>query len=50
VDKRIVFVNRLKIAYRILCQFYLNVISKLHACTFVTCSLNVIKTVRYPKV
>jgi len=23
-------------------QFYLNVISKLHACTFVTCSLNVI--------
>jgi len=29
--------------YIILCQFYLNVISKLHACTFVTCSLNVIE-------
>jgi len=28
--------------YIILCQFYVNVIRKLHACTFVTCSLNVI--------
>ena len=30
------------IMYIILCQSYVNVICKLHACTFVTCSLNVI--------